>query len=128
MPAYFRSNLQCLLNMKRPEFKQSRTLLFLSSIFLFCPSNIFRLSDIYPATSQKILGILQTQIITALKEQSDQGPHCMLIQLGLLEAFRHGRILEYVQLSYWMSNIYVMVLHCNYRAQIMVSLNLVCHS
>ena len=50
----FPTNLQCLLNMKRPIFKQSRTLLFLSGILLFCSTKIFRLSDSCPATSRKI--------------------------------------------------------------------------
>ena len=46
--------------MKRPVFKQSRTLqIFLSSIFLFCPTKIFRLSDSCPATTKKISQRLQ---------------------------------------------------------------------
>ena len=39
---------------ERPVFEQSRILLFLSGIFLFCPTKFFRLSDSGPATSQKI--------------------------------------------------------------------------
>ena len=53
--AYFPSNLQYLLNVERPVFKQStRVLLFLSGSFLFCQTKFFSLLGSYPATSQKI--------------------------------------------------------------------------
>ena len=44
-----------LTEYKRPVFEQSRTLLYLSDIFLFCLTKIFRLSNTCPATPQKIL-------------------------------------------------------------------------
>ena len=51
-PAYYPSNLQCLLNMKRPVFEQSRALLFLSGNFSFLFNKKF--SDCRTAVQQHL--------------------------------------------------------------------------